>query len=189
MSLMSTPLHPQRLPVVPSMNPLHLRRPPVVPSMNPPMSPHLQMICWIRLFALTVSIVELSNEYLLTSPSAASSTTYTSQCLVSPAPPHLPVNSSDCPLTHLKSHTPCPQPQPSATNGDTLVSLTNHKRKCTSTDSVLSHEQRPKHARKLTEKAQLLQPGSIEKHDQHSGKRLQRGKKSNAVVDSDQENV
>lgn len=65
----------------------------------------------------------------------------------------------------------------------------NHKRKRTSTDSVLSHEQRPKRARKLTEKAQLLQPGSIEKHDQCSGKRLQRGKKSNAVVDSDQENV
>ncbi|KAG0704164.1 hypothetical protein DFH29DRAFT_873948 [Suillus ampliporus] len=119
--------------------------------------------------------------------------THTSQHLISPAPPHLPVNSSDCPLTHLESHAPGPQPQPSAisgaTNGDALVSLTNHKRKRTSTDSVLSHEQRPKHARKLTEKAQLLQPDSIEKHGQHSGKRLQRGKKSNAVVDSDQENV
>ncbi|KAG2739267.1 hypothetical protein P692DRAFT_201873310 [Suillus brevipes Sb2] len=33
-----------------------------------------------------------------------SRTTDTSQHLVSPAPPHLPVNSSDCLLTHLETH-------------------------------------------------------------------------------------
>ncbi|KAG2337038.1 hypothetical protein BDR05DRAFT_952910 [Suillus weaverae] len=122
-----------------------------------------------------------------------SSTTDTVQCLISPAPSDLPVNNADCTLPHLKLHAPGPQSQPSVSSGapnrDALVCMMNCKPKHTLTNAVLSHEQCPKRAHKLTEKAQQLQPGSSEKHGQRTGKGLQKGKKSKAVVELDQENV
>ncbi|KAG1787354.1 uncharacterized protein HD556DRAFT_1312814 [Suillus plorans] len=116
-------------------------------------------------------------------------------------------NPSTTPVEHLPSqpdsalatvHLPSSQPQAHATtplpstNEDALVSRTNSGCKRPVDDTAPSEGQRPKRARKLTEKAQLLGGlGSDSREENKVQRKAKDGwqtKKGEAVIDSNQEN-
>ncbi|KAG1727167.1 uncharacterized protein EDB91DRAFT_1086508 [Suillus paluster] len=83
---------------------------------------------------------------------------------------------------------------PPPANEDALVSATNHNHKWPVDDTTPSEGQRPKRARKLTEKAQQLcsldsDSRETDKVQRQKAKGRQRAKKSRAFIESDQENT